>query len=177
MEVETNRQAVDSLDPAVLEGPVERICKVLCGATDLLLLCFTAQEIFARMFLNRSLEMSEELGGYCLVIIGMLGLPLCVAHDSFQKTEFVRNWLSPRARIVSRILIDAVTLLAGLVLIWQYGRYFMSSYSAGYFNATRLQTPQWLPIIPMVLGTLVFILTLSKAIFIRWRMLSAANGS
>lgn len=172
MEIETNNRAADALDPALLEGLLEKICKLLCGVTVLLLLFFTAQEIFARLFLNRSLEMSEELGGYCLVVIGMMGLPLCIAHDSFQKTEFLQSWVSPRARILSRIMIDSLTLIVGLVLIWQYGRYFMSSYNAGYFNATRLQTPQWLPIIPMVLGTLVFILTLSKAIIIRCRLLS-----
>src|SRR6478736_2747206 len=164
MEIDTKSRPPGSLDPALLEGPAEKLCKVLCCAAVLLLLFFTAQEVFVRGVLGYSMEISEELGGYLLLFIGMVGLPLCITRDSFQRTEYVDGWLSPRAKTGMRMAIDILTLIGGVVMLWQYSRYFMSSYSAGYFSPSRLQTPQWVPVIPMVFGAAFFVFTLCKAI-------------
>jgi TRAP-type C4-dicarboxylate transport system permease small subunit len=86
---------------ALPEGPVEWTCKVASEAALVVMLVLIAVDIVTRSLFNFSLEASDEVGGYMLVVISFLSLSACHVHGSFHQVEFVQARLSPRARSIT----------------------------------------------------------------------------
>ena len=59
------------------------------------MLVVVAVDIVTRSLFNFSFEISDELGGYLLVVIAFVSLPVCQASDSFHRVELVQSRLSP----------------------------------------------------------------------------------
>jgi TRAP-type transport system small permease protein len=134
------------------EGPVERLCSFICMAGLVLMLAVIGLDIATRALLNFSFEISDELGGYMLVIITFISLPVCQVNDSFHHVEFVQSRLSPRGRAVSHVIFDALSLAFCVLLLWQLGRFELSSWRFDDHAPTYLATPLWLPRSAMVAG-------------------------
>src|ERR1700691_6718545 len=88
------------------ETVVERVCKLACVAALLVMLVVIGVDIFTRSVFNFSFEISDELGGYMLVLITFLSLPVCQINDSFHHVELVQSRLSLFGRAVSRVIFD-----------------------------------------------------------------------
>src|SRR5947209_6312901 len=58
------------------ESIVERICKLACVAALVVMLIVVATDILTRALFNFSFEISDELGGYLLVVIAFVSLPV-----------------------------------------------------------------------------------------------------
>src|SRR5919197_5063575 len=80
------------------EGPVEWTCKVASEVALVVMLVLVAVDIVTRAVFNFSFEVSDEVGGYMLVVISFVSLSACHVHGSFHQVEFVQARLSPRAR-------------------------------------------------------------------------------
>ncbi|HKA81041.1 MAG TPA: TRAP transporter small permease [Xanthobacteraceae bacterium] len=161
------------------EGPVEWTCKVLSEAALLVMLVLIAVDIVTRSFFNFSFEVSDEVGGYMLVVICFLSLSACHVNGSFHQVEFVQVRLSPRARSFSQLIFGVLSLAACVLLAWQFIRFEMSSWRFGDVAPTYLATPQWLPRLPMAIGMLALCFSLCRTIIAeakRLRRLSAAGG-
>jgi len=161
------------------EGPVEWTCTVLSEAALLVMLVLIAVDIVTRSFFNFSFEVSDEVGGYLLVVICFLSLSACHVNGSFHQVEFVQARLSPQARTISQLIFDLLSLAACGLLAWQFVRLEMSSWRFGDVAPTYLATPQWLPRLPMAIGMLALCFSLCRTIIAeakRLRRLSAAGG-
>jgi len=161
------------------EGPVEWTCKVLSEAALLVMLVLIAVDIVTRSFFNFSFEVSDEVGGYMLVVICFLSLSACHVNGSFHQVEFVQVRLSPRARSFSQFIFGVLSLATCVLLAWQFIRFEMSSWRFGDVAPTYLATPQWLPRLPMAIGMLALCFSLCRTIIAeakRLRRLSAAGG-
>ena len=164
---------------ALPEGPVEWTCKVASEAALVVMLVLIAVDIVTRSLFNFSLEASDEVGGYMLVVISFLSLSACHVHGSFHQVEFVQARLSPRARSISQLIFGLLSLAACILLAWQFVRLELSSWRFGDVAPTYLGTPLWLPQLPMALGMIALCFSLCRTIIAeakRLRLLIATGG-
>lgn len=159
------------------EGPIEKICKLLCAAAIIVMLVVIGEDIVARSIWNTSLELSDEIGGYMLVALTFLGLAVVKTQGGFHKTDYVQSRLPPNARIASQILLDLLALGVALILLWQYFRYTASRFESGSTAPTRLGTPQWIPALPMVLGMAAYALAIVRSIIGNLRKFGSAPNA
>src|SRR5262245_17230963 len=104
---------------ALPEGPVEWTCKVASELALLVMLVLVAVDILTRWLFNFSFEISDEVGGYMLVVICFVSLSACHANGSFHEVEFVQARLGPRLRSASQLIFGLLSLVASGVLAWQ----------------------------------------------------------
>jgi TRAP-type C4-dicarboxylate transport system permease small subunit len=134
------------------ETIVERACRIACVAALIAMLVVVGVDIVTRTLLNFSFEISDELGGYLLVVITFVSLPVCQINDSFHHVELVQSRLSPLGRAISHVIFDLLSLAFCGLLLWQLVRFEISSYRFDDHAPTYLATPLWVPQAVMMLG-------------------------
>jgi TRAP-type C4-dicarboxylate transport system permease small subunit len=164
--------------PTLPEGPVEWICKVACEAALVVMLVLIAVDIVTRSAFNFSFEVSDEVGGFMLVVICFVSLSPCHVNGSFHQVEFVQAQLSLRARSISQLVFGLLSLAACVLLAWQFIRLELSSWRFGDVTPSYLSTPLWLPRLPMALGMIALAFSLLRTIVAEARRLRqlAAHG-
>jgi TRAP-type C4-dicarboxylate transport system permease small subunit len=123
-----------------------------------------AVDILTRSLLNFSFEISDELGGYLLVVIAFVSLPVCQASDSFHRVELVQSRLSPVGRAVSHVIFDLLSLAFCALLFWQLVRFELTSFRFGDRAPTYLATPLWIPQIAMLVGAAAVCFTMLRTL-------------
>src|SRR6516165_4952946 len=136
----------------IAESIVERLCKYVCVAALVVMLAVIGLDIVTRSLFNFSFEISDELGGYMLVVITFISLPVCQINDSFHHVELVQSRLSPFGRAVSHVIFDLLSLAFCVLLLWQLIRFQISSFRFGDQAPTYLATPLWIPRVAMLVG-------------------------
>jgi TRAP-type C4-dicarboxylate transport system permease small subunit len=157
-----NTPVEGSGDETVPEGPVERFFAVLSELVLVVMIVLIITEIVTRTAFNFSFEIIDEVGGYLLVALAFLSLPICITGGAFHRVEFVLARLSPRGRILSRLAFTAVMLVAIVVLDIYLARVALQSYEQGAVAMTRLETPFWIPQLFMPLGMTALAFTLLR---------------
>lgn len=109
-------------------------------------------EVVTRNLMGFSFQISDELGGYIIVLIAFLSLCVCQVNGSYHHVEFLQARLSARGRAVSRVVFDLICLALCLVLAWQLGRLTVNSWYSEDVAPTPLMTPLWAPQALMPLG-------------------------
>ena len=133
-------------------GIVERICRLACVVALAVMLVVVGVDILTRALFNFSFEVSDELGGYLLVVIAFVSLPVCQASQSFHRVELVQSRLSPFWRAVSHVIFDLLSFAFCGLLLWQLARFELSSFRFADRAPTYLATPLWIPQAAMALG-------------------------
>jgi TRAP-type transport system small permease protein len=146
------------------ESIVERACKLACVAALIVMLIVIGVDILTRSLLNFSFEISDELGGYMLVVITFVSLPVCQISGSFHHVELVQSRLSPFARAVSHIIFDVLSLAFCVLLLWQLTKFELSSFRFGDRAPTYLATPLWIPQIAMMLGAAALCFSVARTL-------------
>jgi TRAP-type transport system small permease protein len=149
---------------ALPEGPVERLCNFACMAALIVMLSVIGVDIMTRAVLNFSFEVSDELGGYMLVVITFVSLPVCQVNDSFHHVEFVQSRLSARGRAISHVIFDVLSLAFCLILLWQLARFEMSSLRFDDHAPTYLATPLWIPRCAMAAGAAALLFSMARTL-------------
>jgi|SRR5215813_9584520 len=163
--------------PAIAESIVERLCKFACIAALIVMLAVIGLDIITRSLFNFSFEISDELGGYLLVVITFISLPVCQVNDSFHHVEFVQARLSPRGRAISHLIFDLLSFAFCGLLLWQLVRFQMSSWRFNDHAPTYLGTPLWLPRFAMVVGVAALVFSMLRTLVADIRKLRlAASG-
>lgn len=111
-----------------------------------------AAEVFCRSILGFSLHVTEEIGGYLLVVVVFLGMPLTLAEGTLFRVEFVMGRLSARAAAGLMVIFNIMSLLVAALLDWQLAGLVRESWERGIVAPTVLATPQYLPQLVMVVG-------------------------
>jgi TRAP-type C4-dicarboxylate transport system permease small subunit len=169
-------------DPEALEDRfhpaptwLEKTCMALCAVSIIAMGLIVITEIVTRNLFGFSFEVSEELGGYIIVGISFLSLPVCQVYRAYHHVQFVQNRLSPRLQALSHLIFDILSLMFGLVLLWQLTRFVMASYRSGDEAPTMLGTPLWIPQAVMPLGTLAATISLTRSMLGNWRRFRAGG--
>lgn len=166
-------EAEDAFHPA--PSWLENGCMVLCeiGIAAIALIVIT--ELVTRNVFGFSFEASEELGGYIIVGISFLSLPVCQVYRAYHHVQFLQNRLSPRMRALSHLIFDVLSLIFAVVLVWQLGRFTLQSYRSEDQSPTLLATPLWIPQAIMPIGMLAVTVSLLRAAWGNWRRFLAAE--
>jgi TRAP-type transport system small permease protein len=151
---------------AIGEGPLERVCKYICVAAIAVMLIVVAVDVVTRSLFNFSFEISDELGGYLLAAITFVSLPVCQANGSFHHVELVQARLSPRGRAVSHLIFDLLSLMFCGLLLWQLGRFEISSWRFDDHAPTYLGTPLWLPRAAMLIGSAALCFSMLRTLLV-----------
>jgi TRAP-type C4-dicarboxylate transport system permease small subunit len=161
------------------ETLLERLCQRLCEIALVVSIVMIGAEVVSRALFHFSFQVTDEIGGYLLVAISFLSLPVAQVHHGFHHVEFVQARLSPSGRAWSRLFFDLLCLLCIAILLWQLVRLELRSWSSGDVAPTILATPLWIPRLTMPLGMGVLLLTLLRTMIGDCRRIAALrrNGS
>ncbi len=146
--------------PSWMERGCMLICEIGIGAIAIVVLT----EIVTRNLFHFSFEASEELGGYIIIAISFLSLPVCQVYRSYHHVQFVQQRLSPRLRAASHVLFDALSLGFCVLLVWQLTRFVLQTWRAEDVAPTLLATPLWIPQALMPLGALAASVSLARSL-------------
>lgn len=136
-----------------------RLCGALSTALILVIFVQIVVAVTRRYVFDRPLQWSDEMIGYLLVTLVMLGAAEALRRGDHISIDLVSAKLSPRYRraqgIFASLSIMAFALIAGLS-IWDsiaFARSF-GSYSVGY-----IEIETWIPQVPVVFGMVLLFLT------------------
>lgn len=155
---------------------LEHACMVICEFAIGVMAFIVILEIVTRNLFNFSYEMSEELGGYIIIGITFLSLPVCQVYRAYHHVQFIQTRLSPRLRALSHFVFDVLSLVFCAILLWQLTRYVVQSWRSGDVAPTLLATPLWIPQTLMPIGTLAVSVSLLRSAALNLRRCIAARG-
>jgi TRAP-type C4-dicarboxylate transport system permease small subunit len=165
----------DALPPShapapVHEGLVERICGLFAKITLMAMMVVIGGEVLARNVLHYSWEGTDEFGSYLVVAATFLSLATCQAYGGYHELQMVKMRLAPRVRAALNILLYLVCIGATLILLWQYSRLVLTSWTNGDASSTSLRIPLWIPQLSMPLGIAALCLALAKTTLAELRL-------
>jgi TRAP-type C4-dicarboxylate transport system permease small subunit len=161
----------------VHEDISEKLCLWLCQIAVIALIGFTVSEVVARGLFGFSFGVSDEIGGYLVVMITFLSLSVCETGDVYHRVDFLQARLPGWARAGSRLFFDLLCFLSGMILLWQTTRLVYISWDIDEIAPTILGTPLWIPRLAMPLGSAAVSWALFKAMRrdVRWLRLELAG--
>lgn len=155
------------------ESRIDWLCRWITQLAVIALILMIATEVIARSVFHLSLEVTDELGGYALIVITFVSLPTCQAQGAFHHVHFLDAKLGPLARAVLRAVFSAVSLAAVAVLFWQFVLFAITSWQSGDVAATTLLTPLWMPRAIMCFGSACLCLSLCRTLHRDWLCIAA----
>lgn len=157
--------------PPAEEGPVERICKILCRLGVAGLIVIIDLELITRNLLGFSFNLSDEYSGYILVLLTFLSLPLCVVHGAFHRVTFVLDKFPFRVRAVMLLAFDLTALVFSAIILWESAKLVLNSQELATTAPTILMTPLWIPQLAMPVGAAALCWTLGRITVVHFRRL------
>lgn len=155
---------------------LENLCMWICEIAIVAMGAIVILEIITRNLFGFSFEMSEEIGGYVIVGITFLSLPVCQVYRSYHHVQFLQSRLSPRMRALSHLVFDLLSLLFCGIVLWQLTRFVASTYRSEDVAPTLLATPLWIPQAVMPIGMLTATVSVLRAAVGNWRRFRAAGA-
>ncbi len=143
---------------------MERGCMLVCEIGIIAMAVIVLIEIVTRNVFGFSFEASEELGGYIIVAISFLSLPVCQVYRAYHHVMFVQARLSPRMKAASHVFFDVLSLGFCILLVWQLTRFVLQSYRSEDVSMSLLATPLWIPQALMPIGALAASASLARAL-------------
>lgn len=128
------------------------IQQVMLEISVVVMALLVAAEVVCRSLLGFSLHITEEIGGYLLVVVVFLGMPLTLAEGTLFRVEFVMGRLSARAATGLMVIFNLMSLAVAALLDWHLAGLVKESWDRNILAPTVLATPQYLPQLVMVLG-------------------------
>lgn len=153
------------------ENRLEWLCRWVTQLTTVALILLIAVEVFMRAVFGQSLQVTDELGGYALVVIAFVSLPSCHAQGAFHHVHLLDARLSAVSRTTLQCLFDLVSLGAAGVLLWQFVLFTLRTWESGDVAATMLMTPLWIPRTIMCVGAGCLCLSLLRTLLVDCRYL------
>jgi len=166
-------QPEDRFHPA--PSLLEKLCMGICEIAIVAMGAIVILEIVTRNLFGFSFEMSDELGGYIIVGITFLSLPVCQVYRSYHHVQFIQSRLSPRLQALSHLLFDVLSLLFCAVLLWQLTRFVLTTHRSEDVAPTLLATPLWIPQALMPIGMLAAMVSLLRSAYGNWRRFQAGG--
>lgn len=142
----------DKLSENAPLGSVERACRAACEIGMVVMATVVLVEIVTRNLLGFSFQVSDEIGGYIVVGLTFLSLPVCQARRAYHHVMFIQARLPLRARAALNLLFDLLSLGFCVVLVWQLSAQVVQTYHSGDVAPTQMATPLWIPQLVMPIG-------------------------
>jgi TRAP-type transport system small permease protein len=136
-------------------GFLERACQFICAVSIVAMAVIVLIEIVTRNLFDFSFQISDEVGGYIVVGLTFLALPVCQARQAYHHVMFIQARLPRRARDILNLGFDLLSLAFCAVLIWQLTWQTIQTWQTGDIAPTLLATPLWIPQAVMPLGCVI----------------------
>ncbi|HEX3862171.1 MAG TPA: TRAP transporter small permease [Stellaceae bacterium] len=170
---EQRLHGVDAWTPP--ETLAERLCARACALALVISVVMIAAEVISRAVFDFSFQVTDEIGGYLLVLVSFLSLPVAQVHQGFHHVEFIQARLTPRGRAISRLIFDLMCLFCAGILLWQLARFEWTTWNSEDVAPTNLATPLWIPRLMMPIGIAVLTATLLRTLVGDVRRIAAAG--
>jgi TRAP-type C4-dicarboxylate transport system permease small subunit len=165
---------VDSVDEDMFsprETWLEVVTRWVIQVAVLLLVLMMGVEMIVRSLFGWSLQVTNELGGYALVVITFFGLSSGQAGHAFHRMHLLDEHIGAKGRALLRLVFDGATAVVAILLFEEFARFAWITYQSGDVAATVLLTKLWIPRLAMPLGALALALTLLRTLVGDWRRL------
>jgi TRAP-type C4-dicarboxylate transport system permease small subunit len=134
---------------------------VLCVITMMVLITY---EVVARYVFNAPTAWSDEIAAYLLIAIVFLGLAQNLRTGSHIRIDVITNLVPSRARLWLELIAYAVGIVFSVMLcvgIWiRFNNFWLRNTTSD----SPLMTPLWLPMLPVLLGSVVFVLAMTAGL-------------
>ncbi len=128
--------------------------------TFIMLLIVT--EISVRYFWGRPIMGTVEITGYALLYITFLAATWVLREERHVKVELVLTRLKPRVQSFLNITTSLISAIVFLVITWYGVRVTWDSYQINYLSPTELETPKFLIVLIIPIGSFLLSLQLLR---------------
>ena len=139
---------------------LNRLGKTLAGTGLLFMAGLVTVDVILRRVFNAPLIFADEVSGYLLVLVTMLGIGYTLQEDAHIQVLMVIDNISRRRRAQLHVMMSTVAIAYALILLYLTSQLTWESYQLKAFSPT----PSQLPIYPfqmvMPLGCLFFLFQL-----------------
>ena len=138
--------------------PVARVAAILCGYAVLVLSVMVSIEIVGRKLFAFSFQGTDDMGGYVLAIIAVVGASYTMAMRGHTRVDvFLVRMPAAWQRWLNTI---AMVTLAGFACFaaWRGSTVLMESIEFQSVASNPLQTPLWQPQLAWLIGLVLFAL-------------------
>ena len=130
---------------------------VLCVIAMMLVVTY---EVISRYLLNSPTTWSDEIASYLLIAIVFLGLAQNLRLGDHIRIDIITEKVSPRVRIWLELFAHVVGLVFSVLLFMGIWIRFSNFWMRNTLSDSPLMTPLWIPMVPVLLGTAIFILAM-----------------
>ena len=163
-----NEKAVPGVVGQMFNG-LARGVSVLAGVTLVALVGLVVAEIVARSVFNTSLAVVEELVGYFVVLLMVLGAAKALRKNDLFRVSFIADLLPPALERASRVFYMLTAIAVCCVFAWRTADLVASSFSRGKISQTVMETPLWIPQLALPVGFAVLALFLLEHLMLALR--------
>jgi TRAP-type C4-dicarboxylate transport system permease small subunit len=159
---------------------VVRACEVVTTLALAAMVLVIVIDVITRNLFGFSLQVSDELCGYFLVVATFVAMPVALANDAIHKVHFVEDRFSERTRLILQIFVAIVALAVCLIIEWSLARLVVLSFRNESAAMTDLNTPLWIPQAAMPIGFGLLCVVMAALIVVKikqFRTLSPAHSS
>jgi TRAP-type C4-dicarboxylate transport system permease small subunit len=140
-----------------------------CGAISALLIILTliivSYAIIQRYVLQTPLLWGDELIGYLLVTLVMLGTAEALRQNDHISIDLLTSRASPRYRRYLRLWSDFAVFVFAAVLGWSTWKTILFAHDFGEYSSGYIEIPTWIPQVPMLIGmVLLALVALNRAL-------------
>lgn len=130
------------------------------GLVLLAIIVLTMVEVVSRYVLRNPLILSDELGGYAMVLVSFLGLAYCAQEKGHIRITFIVERLSPRITSWIRLASLVLGLAFISVAAWVSWKFLGDSFTRDMRSNSMLRTPLKWPQMAIPIGFTLFALIL-----------------
>jgi TRAP-type C4-dicarboxylate transport system permease small subunit len=138
--------------------PVARIAAVICGYAVLLLSVAVSVEIVGRKLFSRSFPGTDDMGGYVLAIIAVIGASYTMAKRGHTRVDiFLVKLPAGWQRVLNLLAMVSMAAFASFAA-WRGSSVLLESIEFQSVASNPLQTPLWQPQSLWLIGLVLFAL-------------------
>ena len=145
--------------------PVARVAAILCGYAVLVLSVLVSIDIVGRKLFSFTFQGTDDLGGYVLAIIAVVGASYTMAMRGHTRVDVFLVRLPPRWQRVLNVVAMVTMAAFAAFAAWRGLDVLQESIEFQSVASNPLQTPLWQPQLLWVIGlTLFALISLAYAI-------------
>ena len=130
------------------------------------MMALTTVDVVARYVFNSPTLWADEIASYLLIAIVFLGLAPNIRQDAHIRIDVVTNLVKGRVRAALEMFAYGVGIIFSVLLLLGVWTRFANFYDRGIISDSPLMTPLWVPMVPVLVGAAVLMLTMIVGFFV-----------
>lgn len=114
----------------------------------------TTYDVSLRFIFNNPTSWALEISQYCLLYGTFLGAAYAFKKDAYIRVDVITNLFSKGWQKKFFLLGHFVAMILFLLIAWHSSKFTYLCFKKGWTEPTFLQTPMWIPLIIIPLGSI-----------------------